>query len=125
MMRIIALLALVISLPATAAWQKVAQEWEPFRLNEMQKQWFQNVRPKRPGPRCCDVADGHPTAMDHRVDGYYIPNPFHRDMPWLKVPEDALTEGGTNPVGVATVWFGAENKEGIPFIRCFVPESET
>jgi hypothetical protein len=107
-----------------AAWDRVAQEWEPYRLNESQRQWFKSVRPKRPGPACCDIADGHPTKQDRRADGYYIPNPFHPDWDWVKVPDDAMTTPGSNPIGVATVWFGAQNDDGTPFIRCFVPEAE-
>lgn len=118
-------LILLLVEAAPAAWQHVAQEWEPYRLNELQRQWFTTVRPKRPGPRCCDVADGHPTQQDHRVDGYYVPDPDRPGGAWLKVPEDAFTQGGTNPVGVATVWFGAVGTDGFRFIRCFVPEAES
>jgi hypothetical protein len=110
---------------ARADWKNVAQEWAPYRLNESQKQWFKNLHPKRPGPACCDQADGHPTASEHRIDGYYVPDPDRPDGMWLKVPEDAFTQGGTNPVGVATVWFGAVGTDGFRFIRCFVPEAET
>ena len=110
--------------PASARWINVASEWDAYHLNDLQRQWFTNVRPKRPGPRCCDIADGHPTQAERRADGWYIPNPFHPDRPWVKVPEEAFTEGGTNPVGVATVWFAGEQDGGIPYIRCFVPEAE-
>ena len=116
---------LLSAIMARSAWDKVAQEWDQYRLNETQKQWFKSVRPKHPGPACCDIADGHPTQQDHRVDGWYIPNPFHTDWDWVRVPDDAFTVPGSNPVGVATVWYGAQNPDGTPYIRCFVPEAET
>lgn len=119
---IIFLVTLVSRSPA--AWDRVAQEWEPYRLNEQQRQWFKSVHPKAPGPACCDVADGHPTQQDHRADGYYVPNPRHTEQ-WLRVPDGAMTTPGSNPVGVATVWFGAYDADDIPYIRCFVPEAET
>jgi hypothetical protein len=122
----LALVILLLSaIIARSAWDKVAQEWEPYRLNESQKNWFKSVRPKHAGPACCDIADGHPTQQDRRADGYYIPNPFHTDWDWVRVPDDAFTVPGSNPVGVATVWYGAQNPDGTPYIRCFVPESET
>lgn len=108
-----------------SAWDRVAQEWEPYRLNEQQRQWFKTVRPNRKGPACCDIADGHPTQAEHRADGWYIPNYYHPDHDWIKVPEEAMTTPGTNPVGVATVWFGSQNEDGTPYVRCFVPEAET
>jgi len=122
----IASAALALSIVgAGAKWENVAQEWDKYRLTEPQKQWFKSVRPKRPGPACCDVADGHPTQQDRREDGYYIPNPYHTDWDWVRVPDDAMTTPGSNPVGVATVWYGTEQADGTPFIRCFVPEAET
>ncbi len=120
------LLILFLPRPVHARWEHVAGEWDQYRLNEQQRQWFKSVRPNRAGPACCDIADGHPTDSDHRKDGWYIPNPFHTDWDWVRVPDDAFTTPGTNPVGVATVWYGAaENSDGTPYIRCFVPESET
>ncbi len=116
---------LLTALIARAEWKNVAGEWEPYRLDESQKRWFKSVRPKHAGPACCDIADGHPTQQDHRADGFYIPNPFHTDWAWVRVPDDAFTIPGTNPIGVATVWYGTEQGDGTPYIRCFVPESET
>ncbi len=122
----LALLVLLFSaIWAHAAWVNVAGEWEPYRLNEAQKHWFSTVRPKRAGPACCDVADGHPTQQEHRVDGWYIPNPFHTDWEWVRVPDEAFTVPSNNPIGVATVWYGTEQSDGKPYIRCFVPEAET
>lgn len=116
---------LLSAIMARSAWDKVAGEWEPYRLTPSQKEWFKSVRPKHAGPACCDISDGHPTAQDHRLDGWYIPNPFHTNWDWVRVPDDAFTVPGSNPVGVATVWYGAQNPDGTPYIRCFVPESET
>lgn len=110
---------------STAAWKNVAEEWDKYRLNDAQKEWFKSLHPKRPGPACCDQADGHPTDAEQRADGFwYVPNPYHTDWPWVKVPEDALTIPANNPIGVPTVWYGAENPDGTPFIRCFVPGSD-
>ena len=113
--------------PAHAEWKNVAGEWDQYRLNETQRKWFKSVRPKGPGVPCCDIADGHPTMAEHRTDGWYIPNYFHPDWDWVRVPDEAMTTPGTNPIGVATVWFGGggPQEDGTPFIRCFVPESET
>lgn len=108
---------------AHADWTNVAGEWDQYRLNETQMNWFKSVRSKQ-GILCCNIADGHPTAMDHRVDGYYIPNPLNPSGEWLKVPPEALTIPATNPVGVATVWYVQNGVESI-HIRCFVPEAET
>lgn len=118
------LLVIFLPRPSWARWDVVAGEWEPYRLNESQRQWFKSVRPKHAGPACCDIADGHPTQQDRRADGYYIPNPFHTDWAWVRVPDDAFTVPGSNPVGVATVWYGTEQKDGTPYIRCFVPGNE-
>src|ERR1700722_1278026 len=106
---------------ARPAWNRVVQEWETYHLTESQRQWFKSVRPKAPGPACCDIADGHPTTADHREDGWYVPNPRH-PQEWLRVPDTAMTTPGTNPVGVATVWFGSFDAADHPYIRCFAPE---
>jgi len=107
-----------------AKWVNVAGEWDAYRLNDSQRMWFKDVR-SGSGVPCCDIADGHPTAMDRREDGYYIPDPIHLDEPrqWLKVPEEALTRQKINPIGVATVWWVQQTPDTV-YIRCFVPESE-
>jgi len=106
-----------------AKWINVAGEWDAYRLNDSQRMWFKNVR-SQSGVPCCDVSDGHPTAMDHRVDGYYIPDPRDTTKEWLKVPEEALTRQKINPIGVATVWYVMQGPDTV-YIRCFVPENET
>jgi hypothetical protein len=107
-----------------ADWTKVAGEWEKYRLNESQMQWFSSVHSLHKVP-CCSIADGHPTLMEHREDGYYIPNPkVAPGSPWIRVPDEAMTTPSNNPIGVATVWWVDHGVGGI-FIRCFVPESET
>jgi hypothetical protein len=119
-------LFLICILPASADWKNVAGEWDQYRLNEQQRAWFKSVR-SRVGVPCCDITDGHPTAMDHRRDGYYIPDPRDTTKEWLRVPDEALTKQKINPVGVATVWYkvGSPGIEPEVYIRCFVPESET
>jgi hypothetical protein len=111
---------------AHANWDRVAGEWESYRLNETQMNWFRSVRSKQ-GVPCCDISDGHPTEMQRREDGIYIPDPLHVGGPWLLVPKEAMTTPGGNPVGVATVWYVIQIKQDDRYIhiRCFVPESET
>lgn len=54
--------------PGNAAWQNVAGEWEQYRLNDSQMNWFKSVRSKQ-GVPCCNLADGHPTEMKRLEDG--------------------------------------------------------
>lgn len=116
----------VMWFPAHAAWDRVAGEWEPYRLNEGQMNWFGSVKSKQ-GVPCCSIADGHPTEMQRREDGIYIPDPMHKTGPWLLVPKEAMTVPPNNPVGVATVWYVIQisQTDREIHIRCFVPESET
>jgi hypothetical protein len=111
---------------AHANWDRVAGEWESYRLNEGQMNWFGSVRSKQ-GVPCCSIADGHPTMMERREDGIYIPDPLHISGPWLLVPKEAMTVPPNNPIGVATVWWVIQIKQDDRYIhiRCFVPESET
>ena len=116
----------VMWFPAHAKWDRVAGEWEQYRLNEGQMNWFGSVKSKQ-GVACCNIADGHPTEMQRREDGVYIPDPMHTDGPWLLVPKEAMTVQGTNPVGVAVVWYVIQitQDDRNIHIRCFVPEAET
>ena len=114
--------------PAPAAWQNVAGEWEQYRLNDSQMQWFKSVRSKQ-GIPCCNISDGHPTEMKRKVSSegvneYWIPNPLQPTGAWLLVPEPALTIPPNNPIGVAVVWYVQNGVDSIQ-IRCFVPESES
>jgi len=120
----IAALLLVLGMRAHADWTKVAQEWAPYRLNESQMGWFKSIKAPN-GVPCCDISDGHPTEMQRRVDGIYIPDPIHLGEPrqWIKVPDEAIVKGATNPVGVATVWYVPQGSDTV-YIRCFVSESE-
>ena len=108
---------------AFADWKRVAGEWEQYRLTEPQMNWFRSVRNKN-GVPCCDISDGHPTEMERREDGIYIPNPVEKTGAWLRVPDEAMTVQKINPVGVATVWYVIQNGNTV-HIRCFVPEAET
>jgi len=120
----IAALLLVLGMRAHADWTKVAQEWAPYRLNESQMGWFKSIKAPN-GVPCCDISDGHPTEMQRRLDGIYIPDPIHLEEPrqWIKVPDEAIVKGATNPVGVATVWYVPQGSDTV-YIRCFVSESE-
>ncbi len=138
---------LALGMRAHAAWVNIAGEWDQYRLNESQRAWFKTVRAKN-GVPCCDVADGHPTAMEHcgdgtpnrelkpgernvcennRGDAYYVPDPRDPKSDWLKVPDDAMTKPPNNPIGVATVWYVLYPPGTNPevYIRCFVPENES
>ncbi len=122
---LLCLLSLLTFESTNADWKKVAGEWDQYRLNDSQRMWFKDVRSSYDMP-CCDIADGHPTAMDHRVDGYYIPDPRDSTQEWLKVPEEALTRQKINPIGVAIVWYviyPSPAPKGV-YIRCFVAEPE-
>ena len=122
---LLAFVVLVMTWPAQSAWERVAQEWAPYRLNEAQRQWFRSIRAPS-GVPCCDISDGHPTEMERRLDGVYIPDPVHLELPrqWVKVPDEAVVKGIANPVGIATVWYVIQGPDTV-YIRCFVPEAET
>lgn len=122
----VAVFLLVMGLRAHGAWQNVAAEWDQYRLNDTQMQWFKSIRAPN-GVPCCDISDGHPTEMERRADGIYIPDPIHLDGPrqWIKVPDTAIVKGAINPVGVATVWWVPQYTQDSVYIRCFVPEAET
>lgn len=126
---------------AQADWRKVAAEWDQYRLNDTQMQWFKSIKAPN-GVPCCDMADGHPTEMQRCLnghsqtpgkreicgteDGIYIPDPIHLDEPrqWIKVPDWAVVKNAVNPIGVATVWWVLQSGDTV-YIRCFVAESET
>lgn len=116
---------LMLTRMAHANWDRVAGEWEQYRLNETQTNWFRSVRSKQ-GVPCCDISDGHPTEMQRREDGIYIPDPMHVGGPWLLVPKEAMTTPPNNPVGVAVVWYTIQIKQDDRYIyvRCFIPEAE-
>ena len=120
----IAIIILLLTLVSRgrADWTKVAGEWEQYRLDESQVGWFKSIKAPN-GVPCCDISDGHPTEMERRADGIYIPDPHHAGI-WLMVPEERVVKGASNPVGVATVWYVDYPNTGTIFIRCFVPESE-
>lgn len=117
---------ILVGLLLFVTWDRVAGEWEQYRLTEPQMNWFRSVHSKD-GVPCCDLADGHPTEMKRREDGIYIPDPLHISGPWLLVPKEAMTVPLNNPVGVATVWYVVQTSQTDQniYIRCFVPESET
>jgi hypothetical protein len=121
----IAMFMFVMGMRAHAAWQNVAQEWAPYRLDDNQMNWFKSIKAPN-GVPCCDISDGHPTEMQRRMDGIYIPDPIHLGEPrqWIKVPDEAVVKGAANPVGVATVWYVQQTPDTV-YIRCFVPEAET
>jgi hypothetical protein len=108
--------------PVRAEWKNVAGEWEQYKLNESQMQWFKSLKSRNGNVPCCNIADGHPTEIKRLEDGYWIPNPINPSV-WMKVPDTALTTPKTNPIGVAVVWY-VRNGEPEPQIRCFVPEAE-
>jgi hypothetical protein len=121
------MIPIVIAFLTLAAWQNVAGEWEQYRLNDSQMQWFKSVRSKTNVP-CCSIADGHPTEQRRAADGHYqVPDPRAEHAgEWLDVPAEAMTTPANNPVGVATVWYSLNNGfPGAIYIRCFVPEAET
>lgn len=111
------LIAVLFASSSYAKWENVADQWEGYRLNEQQKNAMGYAHNKRPGPRCCDFADGLPVDAALREDGWYVPNIENPHAEWIKVPEDAFVDG-SNPVGVPIVWWTAASPKEI---RCFWP----
>ncbi len=115
-------LMLLVSIPALAKWDNVAQEWNPY-LDKMTpdqrdkaKQWFKDVRSPH-GVPCCDTADGHRTDYDMGQDNHYwVPI----DGKWRQVPSEAVVYNSGNPIGEAIVWYVRQGPDTI-YIRCFVP----
>jgi hypothetical protein len=110
-----------VALPAHARWENVAQEWEPYNLTPNQKSWFKGVRAGS-GVPCCDQSDGHPTDYDIRLDGFWIPDPLHLELPrqWIKIPPEAIIYNAGNPIGEAIVWYVMQGADTV-YVRCFVP----
>ena len=114
-------LVIFIVSPSLAKWENVAGEWEPYNLSPEQKSWFKGVKAPS-GVPCCDWADGHPINYDIRLDGYWIPDPVHLDLPrqWIHVPPEAVVHNAGNPIGGAIVWYVMQGPDTV-YIRCFVP----
>lgn len=112
---VVALLTLVTR--GHAAWQNVAQEWEPYNLTPEQKSWFKGVRSPH-GVPCCDISDGHRTTWkaDPVTGHYWIPI----ESQWIEVPPEAVINNAGNPVGEAVVWYVWQGPDAV-YIRCFVP----
>ncbi len=112
---------------ARSAWDKVAQEWQPYldtltpEQQDRVKSWTKSIRSPH-GVPCCDISDGHRTDYDIRSDGYWIPDPLHLDLPrqWIKVPPEAVVYNAGNPVGEAVVWYVFQGSD-TTYVRCFVP----
>jgi hypothetical protein len=103
---------------ARADWSRVADQWDGYNLTEDQKRAMGFAHSARPGPRCCDPADGYPVDAELRRDGWWVPT---IDAPgqWTRVPEE-LYVPGANPVGKPIVWWtpsGGTPRE----LRCFWP----
>lgn len=117
-----------VILPAHSAWDRVAQEWQPY-LDKMTpdqqrgvRGWFRGVRAPN-GVPCCNMADGHPTDYEPRADNkFWIPDPIHLDLPrqWIPVPSEAVVHDAENPIGQAIVWWVQQGPDEV-YIRCFVP----
>lgn len=108
--------------PAPADYSHVADRWEQYRLNPLQKQWFGDLRSKSRGYPCCSVADGYPAddwerKADEAGKAHYW---VLLDGKWWEVPDEAVILDHGNPVGVPVVWFTTAKDA----IRCFVPGPE-
>jgi hypothetical protein len=80
------------------------------------RSWFKAVRSPQ-GVPCCDMADGHRTDYEMRVDNHYWV-PIAGEM--RQVPNEAVVHNAGNPVGEAIVWYVAQGTNSY-YIRCFVP----
>jgi hypothetical protein len=79
--------------------------------------WFESLTQPGTGMPCCSVADCRPTDYRLANNGYEV----FLDSKWVRVPEERILHGLSNPVGRAVVCRA-------PFsdaIMCFVPASET
>lgn len=118
---------LLSALMARAAWDKVAQEWQPYldtltpEQQDRVKSWTKGIRSPH-GVPCCDIGDGHRVDYDIRSGGYWIPDPIHLEMPrsWIHVPPEAVVYNAGNPIGEAVVWYVIQGADTV-YIRCFVP----
>jgi hypothetical protein len=83
-------------------------------------QWF-NMLKNGKGGLCCSMADGFSIddpSWDRVGDHYRV----QVNGKWIDVPEQAVVSGG-NRIGRAIVW--PVTTEGVTFIRCFMPGSES
>lgn len=105
-----------------ATWLHVADRWEPYHLNQMQKDWFSTIRPKNAFPACCDTADGFPADDWAKTEeGGATHYRVLLGKKWWDVPDRAVVNDMGNPVGVPVVWFTT----AMDSIRCFVPGPES
>jgi hypothetical protein len=91
------------------------------------REWFKSVKTKQ-GIPCCDIADGHRTQSEKRVDGYWW---VFIEKDWYRVPLEAVVMDAGNPFDEPVVWYrdydaNWAQQGGNPryHIRCFVPPSE-
>lgn len=116
MTRIPAALVAAFLMASTAIAADVGQI--PPDIPDNIRSWFKSVRSPH-GVPCCDIADGHRTAWDIRVSGYWIPNPLN-EQEWIPVPPESVVYNAGNPTGDAVVWWVRQGAETV-YIRCFVP----
>jgi hypothetical protein len=79
--------------------------------------WYESL--KEPGTTypCCSIADCRPTEYRLGGNGYEA----FLDRQWVKIPDERVITGQSNPIGRAVVCRSPANGA----ILCFVPASET
>lgn len=90
---------------------------EYAQVTDQERAWFKAQRSPQ-GVPCCDIADGHQTDEQLRLDGYWA----LVDNEWLKVPPEAVIHVA-NPTGRAVIWYVSQGGDK-HYVRCFVPQAE-
>jgi hypothetical protein len=80
-------------------------------------EWYESLKEPGTAWSCCSVADCRPTEYRMNGTGYEA----WLDNQWVRVPQERILVGYSNPVGRAVVCRSPANGA----ILCFVPANET
>ncbi len=100
---------------ATVLAATVAVAAPPANSPGTYRSWFESLRQPKTGAGCCSIADCRLTEYRLGPGGYEVAV----EDRWVRVPEDRILRGITNPTGraVACIWGGE--------VRCFITPPET
>ena len=79
--------------------------------------WFESLKQPGSGVSCCSIADCRPVEYRLATAGYEA----LLDARWVRVPDDKILHGRTNPTGRAQLCRSPISGA----ILCFIPASET